>query len=527
MAPFTRSKGAAPSLDLPTWGNTKKATSASAKLPIHSKFDADLLGDLESPLTSMVSLWPDYSARGSGPVSIDERGLSSLPVKEESVASDDFDLQGNIGSHYDVDEPTSAGFQTALEPDLLDLREESIVFHPDDVRGWKTVGKRAGRHTPFPDPSSNLAGSASVMNNRFNILSNMNPVANKVTIDKTVKFFHDERQKNFEKQLSSMLNGFIKNCAAESRNDNDADDGYETEMQEPVPQTVNKGKVHEFCDTGIPGIEDSELDPENQCREWERLDFLKNEDPEVQKAIYESIVRSWKDVNGRNRRVTPAVAGPSTSTPRRPHRVEIVEEWYGEGDVSDRQSTPTAAVPNSAELPLMGSEVNPVAGMTDGHSQSTRRNVDFTPPITSTPMVKTKKKVHIVEECNSKETLDSETGANTGNSPSSGPTLLHASNMRDMRGCSPISGLNNPGNPHINLWNMIAVSRNAMHGGMRHDTSNVWTGPAFAVDQVPPNSFLGKLLKKSGTNQQLDMPPDDPGDPGLDSLSPSSDSESG
>lgn len=88
------------------------------------------MGDLESPLTSIASLWPDNSVRGSGPISIDEKGLSSWPVKEESIASGDFDLPGQNGGRDNANEPTSVSFETALEPDLLDLKDDSVVLHP-------------------------------------------------------------------------------------------------------------------------------------------------------------------------------------------------------------------------------------------------------------------------------------------------------------------------------------------------------------------------------------------------------------
>ncbi len=120
MAVFACSKGAALILELPPQGNTKKASAASTELPpVQSKNNADLLGNLESSLTSSVSLWPDNSIRGSGPIYIDEKGLSSWPVKEESIASGDFNLPGHYGSHDNVNEPTSASFETAFELDLL------------------------------------------------------------------------------------------------------------------------------------------------------------------------------------------------------------------------------------------------------------------------------------------------------------------------------------------------------------------------------------------------------------------------
>ncbi len=79
-------------------------------------------------------------------------------------------------------------FETALETDLLDLKEESIVLHPDDVKGWETVGRRRV-DVPLPQtPSSNLAGFVASMNNRFDVLSESDLDEKKVAIDNTVKF---------------------------------------------------------------------------------------------------------------------------------------------------------------------------------------------------------------------------------------------------------------------------------------------------------------------------------------------------
>lgn len=41
---------------------------------------------------------------------------------------------------------------------------------------------------------------------------------------------------------------------------------------------------------------------------------------------------------------------------------------------------------------------------------------------------------------------------------------------------------------------MIDVSRNAMHSNKYRETPNVRTGPAFAADQVAPNSYLQMIL---------------------------------
>ncbi len=86
--------------------------------------------------------------------------------------------------------------------------------------------------------------------------------------------------------------------------------------------------------------------------------------------------------------------------------------------------------------------------------------------------------------------------------------------------------LNVPGNPHIDLQNMIDVSRNAMRSNKHCETPNVHTGPAFAADQVAPNSYLGKVLKKSNMGGGAGLPPDDPGDSSSESSSSSSSSSS-
>ncbi|KAK0487169.1 hypothetical protein IW261DRAFT_1414914 [Armillaria novae-zelandiae] len=341
MVLLTQSKGAAPVLDLPPRVNAKKATAASAELPsIHSKIYADLLGDLESPLTSIASLRPEYSARGSGPISIDEKGLSSLPVKEESVVSDDFDLPGNQGGRYDANEPTSAGFETTLELDLLDLREESVVFHPDNVKGWETVQKK-GRCTSSPSPSSISAGLNTGTVNRFELLQDLSNVENNVAIEKTVKFVHNERQKYFEKRLENLLNQFDVDCEqkkqAANNDHSDISDSSVNETEEPVElpsPVVNKGKVREFRDMGIPGIENRDLDPETQRRAWANFDFLKNEDPELQRVIYEGIVNSWNTFKMKTANASADVPGSSNDA-RQTRRVEIVAESYGEDDISD------------------------------------------------------------------------------------------------------------------------------------------------------------------------------------------------
>ncbi|KAK0222119.1 hypothetical protein IW262DRAFT_1552778 [Armillaria fumosa] len=542
MAPLTRSKGAAPSLELPARGGTKKAPAVSAELPsIQSKKFTDLIGDLESPLTSMASLRPDNSVRGSGPVSIDEKGLSTLPVKEESVASDDFDLRGNQGGRSNANEPTSADYDTALDTDLLDLREESVVLHPDDVRGWEKVGKFRGRRTLSPNPSSNLTGHSVKTGNRFDILSNAND-GNEVAIEKTVKFVHDERQKYFEKRLGNLLNQFDidreqKRQAANNVNENIGDPSV-SETVEYEPPVVNKGKVRDFRDTGIPGIENRDLDPENQRRAWANFDFLRDEDPELQKVIYEGIVNSWNTFKKKTANASTNVAGSSNDA-RQTRQVEIVAESYGEDDVSDDQSraTPTPAEKEVHLTPARSGNKSPREGNVPSVTPTVsversgdRENENFAPPITSTPTIKPQKKVKIVEVTNDGMTLDSDTGAATDKSDGSSLPLLKADNSGGIKAHSPMTGLvNRPGNPHLDLRNMISVSRKAMQGGInRSETPNVRTGPAFAADQVAPNSFLGKLLKKSGSGNGMGVPPEEPGDPGSEpSYSDHSDNESG
>ncbi|KAK0432686.1 uncharacterized protein EV420DRAFT_1696386 [Desarmillaria tabescens] len=305
MAPFTRSKGVAPfAQGLPLQGN-KKAPAVSAELPsIQSKNNADLLGDMESPLTSIASLVPDTSARSSGPVSIDEKGLSSWPVKEESVASEDFNLPSQYGGRVTANEPNSTGFQTALDVDLLDLDDNSVVLHPSEVMGWETVGKKKGRRTPSPDPGSKTSGFTASTKNRYEILSDSDVDENKVTIENTVKFVHDVRQKHFEKQFlnipsqvrreqeaaaeAAQLEPQAGAMQAENVSNSESDTEHEAGNEIPAEKPfINKGKVRDFRDTGIPGIDNEELDPENQRHAWENFDFLKDEDPEVQKAIYE------------------------------------------------------------------------------------------------------------------------------------------------------------------------------------------------------------------------------------------------
>ncbi|KAK0457928.1 uncharacterized protein EV420DRAFT_1480111 [Desarmillaria tabescens] len=344
MALFTHSKGVAPfAQGLLVQGN-KKAPAVSAELPsIQSKNNADLLGDMESPLTSIASLMPDISVRSLGSVSINEKGLSSWPVKEKSIASKDFDLPSQYGSRVTANEPISASFQTTFEVDLLDLQDDSVVLHPSDIEGWETVGKMK--------EAAQLEAMAQALETGNNLVS-------------------------------------------------DDDDGQKTDVPVTKP-SLNKGKVREFHDTGIPGISNEELDPENQCCAWENLDFLKDEDPEVQKAIYEDVVRAWNLKTHKHRSDNQA----GTSSCVEPEKAET--------------STPIT----KEEIP--------------------RDTVNFTLPITSTPISKPVKKVRIKEEVRSEEMLDTTLGSQKGNSKSSSPSGLNASDHGGLRGQSPMSGSNN------------------------------------------------------------------------------------
>ncbi|KAK0224784.1 hypothetical protein EDD85DRAFT_959507 [Armillaria nabsnona] len=547
MAPFTRSKGVVPILELPPWGNTKKASAASAELPpVQSKNNADLLGDLESPLTSIASLWPDNSIRGSGPISIDEKGLFSWPVKEESIASGDFDLPGHHGGHDNANELSSVSFETAFEPDLLNLKDDSMILHPDNVKGWETVGKKKGRCTPSPDPSSNLAGFVASTNNRFDVLSESDSDEKKVAIDHTVKFVHDVRQKHFEKKFLNIpkqvqlereaaeevarLEALARELGTEKSSVHDSEEGYETDIPVDKP-FINKRKVHDFRDTGIPGINNEELDPENQCRALENFDFLNGEDSEMQKAIYEGIVSAWKTYKQKTAGSEPPVGGPSNAKMAKPKpkkKVEIVEETYGEDALSDGEQPYVKPKPRSEsehsnidQDNIRNSPAN-VGREISGHGEK----VTFTPSVMSTLRPKPTKTVRIFEEEGSKEMLDSTMGANNGKSKSSSPLLSNTGNPGGMRGRSPMSGSNVRGNPHIDLQNMIDVSRNAMRSNNHCETPNVRTGPAFAADQVAPNSYLGKVLKKPNTGDGAGLPPDDPGDSSSESSSSSSSSSS-
>ncbi|KAK0484242.1 hypothetical protein EDD18DRAFT_1361817 [Armillaria luteobubalina] len=442
-----------------------------------------------------------------------------------------------LGGRSYANELTSADYDTALDTDLLDLREESVVLHPDDVRGWEKVGKFRGRRTLSPNPGSNLTGHSVGTGNKFDVLSDTN-TGNEVAIEKTVKFVHDERQKYFEKRLGNLLNQFEidreqrRNAGVNSERPAPDSETEKTAETQPPP-IVNKGKVREFRDTGIPGIDNADLDPEAQRRAWENFDFLKKEDPELQRIIYEGIVTGLNTYrNNGTKAGTPGAdrAGPSNSSPpKKGMRVEIVEELYGEDDVSDKQSSPTPAGLETNPVPSETLDTSEISLPMGDKNPKTERNANFEPPVTSTPTSKAKKKVKIVEEHDDNETLDLHRGANrSGGSGSSSLPLSHAGTSGDNRGRSPMSGLIRPGNPHIDLQNMINVSRNAMYSGKGKDNPNVRTGPAFAADQVAPNSYLGKLLKKSASGKGMDLPPDDPGNSGPDeSSAPSSEDESG
>ncbi|KAK0467455.1 hypothetical protein IW261DRAFT_1574188 [Armillaria novae-zelandiae] len=467
MAPFTRSKGAAPNLVSPPWGNTKKASADSAEyLPIHSKNNTDLLGDIESPLTSIVSLWPDNSVRSLGPVSIDEKGLSSLPVKEESlVASDDFDLSGNKGGCDNANEPTSAEYETTWETDLLDLKDDSIILHPDNINRWEKVGKMKGRHTSSPKPSSDIAGHSASNANRFDILSDLSDIGDDVAIEKTVKFATYKRM-----CLQTIEPG----------------------ERPQALHVVNKGKVQDFCDTGIPGIEDVDLDPEAQQQAWKIFDFLRDEDPELQKVIYDGIVHSlnaFKGDKARGSTPTTSDASPSNTSPsKKDKQVPIIKEMYGEGDMSNKHLSNTPTFP-----------------------MSTKKNTNFALMVTSMPTPKPTKKVRIVEEKDNGQMIGVDLGTIVDRSMTLSIPLSNTGDPGDMRGQSPMTSLVNMlGNPHS------------------CENPNVQTGPAFVADQVVLNSYLGKFLKKSSSGDGIDVPADDPGDSSSDSsLSSSSDDESG
>ncbi len=138
------------------------------------------------------------------------------------------------------------------------------------------------------------------MNNRFGVLSESDSDEKKVAIDNTVKFIHDVRQKHFEKQFlnipkqvrleheaaeeAARFEALAQELGTEKSSVHDSEDGYETDIPVDKP-FVNKGKVRDFQDTGIPGINNEELDPKNQQCALE-TDLLKGEDPGMQKAIY-------------------------------------------------------------------------------------------------------------------------------------------------------------------------------------------------------------------------------------------------
>ncbi|KAK0477547.1 hypothetical protein IW261DRAFT_1420852 [Armillaria novae-zelandiae] len=380
MALLTCSKGAAPSLELPPWGKPKKATAIPAEyLLIHSNFSTDLLGDNESPLTSYASLWPDNGIRSLGPFSIDEKGLSLWPVKEELIVSDYFDLPSDQGGRRSVNKLISADFETTHETDLLDLREDSIILHPDDVKGWEKVEMRWGRRTPSPDPSLSLAGHIAGSRNRFNVLAESNRAA--------------------------------------ELNNADTSDGYETETCKPAPQ------------------------------KWEKLEFLKDEDPKMQRAIYEGIVNSWKTFkNGETDAGAPS-AGPSTSAPNNKRHIQIVAESYGDNDVSEQHShlqpSPVARSDspvhkeNNEKVYMNIHEAQPIMVEEPSH---TRENSNFTPPATSTPTSKPKKKVTIIKDSSSRERLDLTMDASNSEPRSSSLAPVNADSLGGVRRCLPLPG---------------------------------------------------------------------------------------
>ncbi|KAK0467359.1 uncharacterized protein EV420DRAFT_1474675 [Desarmillaria tabescens] len=403
-APFTRSKGVAPfAQGLPLQGNKKAPAISAELLSIQSKNNADLLGDMESSLTSIASLVPDISARSSSPVSINEKRLSSWPVKEESIASEDFDLPSQFGSCVAANELSYAGFQTALDVDLLDLNDDSVILHPSEVMGWETVGKKKGRRTPSLDPGSKITGFTASTKNRYEILSDSNGDENRVAIENTVKYVYDIWQKHFEKQFLNIPNQVRREQEAameaarleaqagviQAENTWNPESDTEHEMGNEVPVErpfVNKGKVHDFRDTGIPGIDNEELDPENQQHAWENFDFLKDEDPKVQKAIYEDVVRTWKAFK---HPTNTLVSKASTSSKMKPEMA-------------------------STSAPMTKGEVSGEA-------------MHFTPPITSTPIPKPVKKVRIAEEIKTEEMFDATLGNWKGDSKSLSPSGLKAS----------------------------------------------------------------------------------------------------
>lgn len=183
---------------------------------------------------------------------------------------------------------------------------------------------------------------------------------------------------------------------------------------------INKGKVRDFRDTGIPGINNEELDPENQRRALESFGFLKGEDPEMQKAMV--------------KRLFPMESNHISSLSLR---------------LSLNSQTLIEVV--SAILQLMLVE-------------------------RCWAMVR---KSPLPLQLQALRNRNSTMGTNNGKSKSSSPSLLKAGNSGGIRGHSQ---------------NMIDVSRKAMHSNKYRETPNVRTGPAFAADQVAPNSYLQMIL---------------------------------
>ncbi|PBK85931.1 hypothetical protein ARMGADRAFT_1086973 [Armillaria gallica] len=116
----------------------------------------------------------------------------------------------------------------------------------------------------------------------------------------------------------------------------------------------------------------------------------------------------------------PTVAGPSTS--KKSKRVEIVAESYGDNTLSDDEHSYTKLIPSGSQSHNINQDnVHDSPPVTGKESSGSGENINFTPPVTSMLTPKTKKKVRIVEDNNSRETLGSTMGASIGNSKSSSP----------------------------------------------------------------------------------------------------------
>ncbi len=126
---------------------------------------------------------------------------------------------------------------------------------------------------------------------------------------------------------AAQLEALAQELGTEKSSVHDSEDDYETDIPVNKP-FVNKGTVHDFWDIGIPGINNEELDLENQCYALEIFDFLKGENPEMQKAIYEGIVSTWKIYKQKTSESEPLVGGPSNAGMVKPKskKMEIVKE---------------------------------------------------------------------------------------------------------------------------------------------------------------------------------------------------------